>query len=392
MANDRSVRFLDALRGASTSRVLNLHKIARDNIGNPEHAAKPLFRSPVINRAFIIKHRTRSDESYLFTNPRATVTKIIDPFDQNDLRAGGRSLLFGQRGFRDALRQLGHYAEDALDRDHAVLRLLDAVPSLDPFLLREHLRNHEIEVSPCYFVISEGDQARMERFVSAELARLVALAGGGGDTDGSNRMVQAMLSSRVDERLEPLRLTLGLTGNDFREGVFSWRGFLYYKWSMESFWPDVMGVLRQINAIKAHGPATPEQRLFLQNARRGIIQMVRDNGDHVSKSLAIYDNAFSDLVANQSPKTFRDFLLSAPHMFLEMGEKLGAISHIVSFWRYRFPAGGPTLIDAEELSAIFQDFSSSLGDKLREEGVALRPDAVIGRRLPPAPERGSLWN
>ena len=51
--------------------------------------------------------------------------------------------------------------------------------------------------------------------------------------------------------------------------------------------------------------------------------------------------AFADLVANQSPKTFRDFLLCAPYMFLELGEKLGAISHIVSFWRYRFPAGAP---------------------------------------------------
>ena len=47
----------------------------------------------------------------------------------------------------------------------------------------------------------------------------------------------------------------------------------------------------------------------------------------------------SDLVEKQTPKTFRDFLLSAPHMFLELGEKLGAISHIVSFWRYRFPTG-----------------------------------------------------
>ncbi len=52
-------------------------------------------------------------------------------------------------------------------------------------------------------------------------------------------------------------------------------------------------------------------------------------------------HSFRDLVANQTPKTFRDFLLSAPYMFLELGEKMGAISHIVSFWRYRFPPGSP---------------------------------------------------
>ena len=71
-----------------------------------------------------------------------------------------------------------------------------------------------------------------------------------------------MLSSQVDEKLEPLRVTLGLTGEDFREGVFSWRGFLYYKWSMADFWPDVMGVLREINAIQPVGAVTPDQQPF----------------------------------------------------------------------------------------------------------------------------------
>ena len=57
--------------------------------------------------------------------------------------------------------------------------LLNAVPSLDPFLLREHLRNNKIEVAPTYFAISEGDQTRMYEFVKAEMSKLVLLAGGG---------------------------------------------------------------------------------------------------------------------------------------------------------------------------------------------------------------------
>jgi hypothetical protein len=382
LAADRSVRFLDALAGASTSRVLNLYKIARDNAQNPEHGDKPLFLSPIINRSFIVKHRARSDETYLFASPRSAATKIITPFDEEDLRAGGRSLFVDQRGYRDALRQMGNYREEQLERDHNVLRLLDAVPSLDPFLLREHLRNNEIDVSSCYFSISQGDQERMHRFVTGELSRLVALAGGAAGSESSNRMVSALLSSRVDEKLEPLRLTLGLTGNDFREGVFSWRGFLYYKWSMEKFWPDVMGVLREINAIKPTGPVTTEQKIYLASARRSIIEMVRDNGNHVTKALSVYDSSFADLVAHQAPKTFRDFLLSAPYMFLDLGEKLGAISHIVSFWRFRFASGGPALIDAEELSAIFQDFSSGFGEKIKGEASPLKQVDVIDGTAP----------
>ena len=166
MASDRSVRFLSALGGASTSRVLNLCRIAADNADNPEHSEKPLFLSSIINRAFLLKQRTRADETYLFPSPRVMATRIIIPFDPSDLGAGGRSLLVDQRGYSDMLRSAGNYGADALERDLWVLRLLNAVPSLDPFLLREHLRNNNIEVASSYFAISQGDQTRMHDFVS----------------------------------------------------------------------------------------------------------------------------------------------------------------------------------------------------------------------------------
>jgi hypothetical protein len=99
VAADRTVRFLSALGGASTSRVLNLFRIATDNADNPEYLEKPLFLSPVINKCFLLKHRTRADETYLFASPKAVATKIIIPFDSTDLRAGGRSLFVDQRGY-----------------------------------------------------------------------------------------------------------------------------------------------------------------------------------------------------------------------------------------------------------------------------------------------------
>jgi len=219
----------------------------------------------------------------------------------------------------------------------------------------------------------------MHEYVAGELSRLIQLASGTSNADAStSRMVTALLSNKVDEKLEPLRLTLGLTGNDFREGVFSWRGFLYYKWSMDKFWPDVMAVLREVNQIQPHGPVNTTQRAFFTGARRSIIEMVRDYGKDVDKILSIYNDSFRDLVAHQSPKTFRDFLLSAPYMFLELGEKMGAISHIVSFWRYRFPPDGPKHIDAEELTIIFQDFVGGFGERANDAPALQRPMVIEG--------------
>ncbi len=376
MSNDRSVRFLCTLGAASTSRVLNLFHIVAINVDNPEHIQKPFFASPVLNQSFVLKHRTRADDNYLFGGAAPGVaTKIIIPLDPTDLRAGGHSLFVEQRGFADTLRMVGKHTGDMLERDLAVLQLLNTIPSLDPFLLREHLRNHHIDVAPCYFAISEGDQTRMHAFVSQEMARLTTLAGGG--SSSSNSQIEAMLSTEVDEKLGPLRETLGLSGKDFREGIFGWRGFLYYKWSMGVFWPSVMGVLREINTIQPSGGVSPDQKAYLPPARRHIIEMVRDYGNHLNKALAAYDASYADLVEHQSPKAFRDFLLGAPHKFLELGEKLGAISHVVSFWRYRFPLGRYITVDADDLCAIFQDFCSGFGEKLKTEDSVIRRPSVI---------------
>src|SRR4051812_44034970 len=99
MARSNADRFLVTLGNASTSRVLNLLNIGRKNQADPEYASRPLFTSPALNRAFILKQGIRPNEIYNFDPRRATVTKIIFPFDSNDLLAGGRSLIFGERGF-----------------------------------------------------------------------------------------------------------------------------------------------------------------------------------------------------------------------------------------------------------------------------------------------------
>lgn len=356
---------MSALGTASSSRVLNLAAIALAQVDNPLHAAAPLFHSPTVNNAIIVKHRLRADESYLFPEIRTVATKIIIPFEKADLRVGGRSFFVGQRGYLDLLREVGNYASPLdMKRDLDVLILMDAVPSFDPFLLREFLRSHDIEPDSCYFEISTADQARMYSYATSEVRRLISLAikgSGAAQLASTAKISSALLSSEIGDKLEPLRATLRLAPDEFREGVFSWRGFLYYKWSMTELKPQVLKVLRDLNAIRVVGRTDAETVAFLNSSKRSIAAAAKINLDAIDDVLAVYDKAYDALTEDEDPKVFRDFLLKAPPMFLEMGEKMGAMSHIASFWRYRFPAGAPKVADSEELAAIFRDFLSSFG-------------------------------
>ena len=155
-------------------------------------------------------------------------------------------------------------------------------------------------------------------------------------------------------------MTLQLDANQFGEGVYSWRGFLYYKWGLQELWPRLVAVLRSIKALKPTGKLTGEEAAYLKKVMEALIKGVKSSNEAVRKIIAIYDEAYSGLIDRKEPKEFREFLLSAPALFVELGEKMGAMSHIVSFWQYRFPEAVPRAADAEELIMIFQDFAQSM--------------------------------
>src|SRR6202008_4330187 len=103
---------------------------------------------------------------------------------------------------------------------------------------------------------------RMQRFVAGEISKLVDLAyggkGGGAHNAGISKLVTLLLSGEDDDRLDPLRVTLGLEGENFREGIFCWKAFLYYKWALNSLWPELRDVVAELTEIKVVGPRDDE--------------------------------------------------------------------------------------------------------------------------------------
>ncbi|MDR7115752.1 hypothetical protein [Caulobacter sp. BE254] len=361
----RSLRALD--REASTSRVLNLLAIEARSGHRPEHGEAPLFRNRILNTALVVKHRLRVDDVFLFDEIRPNATKIIIPFERSDLGLGGQSFFVGQRGWVDLLREACNEHSD-MARDLATLRLIDQLPSLDPFLLREHLRRHGLSVASSYFALSTADMEQMQSFVSTQISLLIDLAyrDAGRAVPGAYaaRLVEALLSTDVDERLEPLRETLVMDGESFKEGVFSWKGFLYYKWMLTRLWAELDTVGGEIMRLTITGNRDVATQRFLDDTRKRLRRGILVERQAIMRALDVYDRAFDDLIDNGRPQAFREFLLRAPDMFLSLGEKVGVVAHIASFWRYRFPASAPLVADIEDAIDLLQDFDAGLSASL----------------------------
>lgn len=363
MESDRGLRRLTALENsASTARVLNLLSVHRKYPDDPELLYNPFFRNRVLNRCIIVKHRLRPHEYHSFPSIKPTVTKILIPIDGTDLRSGAHSFFVGQGTF-DAIADQA-FGEDLKpgSRDRQILDLIDGLPSLDPFLLREHLRVHEIEPARRYFSISDADVQRMVDFVREEIMGLVVLSTGNqqGAAQASARLVDKLLSNAPDSGFEPLKYTLGLSDQKYLEGVFSWRGFLYYKWVFTDLAGALEECLEEIGQIRGRGAKTADTASYVAAAQTRIQARLRQAFANVETLLNVYNHAYRQLTVENNPVSFRDFLLSAPAMFLQIGEQLGAIQHVVSFWRYRMPKGVPRVIGFDELADLFLDFEDGL--------------------------------
>ncbi len=365
--SSRSHRDLAALSNtASTSRVLNLSLLNERHGDEDEHRANPLFRSRKLNTSIVIKHRLRANERASAASKRLNATKIVLPFDPTNLRIGGHAFFVGEPGHEAMLRSALGISPEELSHDLRVLDQIDQLPSLDPFLMREQLRRNGLNVANSYFNISAADLQRMLSFVADEIHQLVAMAfGADGGRESSSRLAEALLSTQLDERLEPLRLTLRLEGDQFREGVFCWKGFLYYKWLRDELLPDVVRVIKELGRLRIAGPRDRQSMEYIAESQARICTSIRMEMAAAKQAIDDYDRMFDDLVTNSKANAFREFLLSAPERFVALGERLGNAAHVASFWRYRFPDPSRLVVTVEEALDILQDFESSFGGTVR---------------------------
>ncbi|MFZ2029200.1 MAG: hypothetical protein WAU68_02740 [Vitreimonas sp.] len=373
MAKPLDRRNLSLIReSAATTRILDL-AFLEERFGDTEdYRQKPLFSNQNLNSCVIMKHALRAAERGIFNGMRMNATKILFPFAKEDLSLGGESLFVGEPDFARKLAQKVGAGDPAkIHTDIETLKLIDSLPSFDPFLMRERMRQSGLEPARCYFDISTADTTRMQQFVSSQIAALVELAFAGtgpAARELSTRLADKLMTDETAQSLDPLRATLRLSGDEYREGVFAWKGFLYYKWMVAEWGARLPELARSI--LGARVVNAPRDDLATINAaRQRIVKVMGSTMKRVQMSLSEYDIAFKSL-SEGKPTAFRDFLLNAPSMFLSIGEAVGIIKHIDSFWRFRFPAGRTPLMEGNEAFDIFQDFELTLSGVAEQEAAA----------------------
>jgi hypothetical protein len=303
--------------------------LARD----PE--APRIFTSPHLNRSVILKHTLRANERELFSGRRRRVaTKIVFPMDYRDLKLGGMSIFLGQKDFERDPGQLARITGAAGD-DMAILAVLDTLPSLDPFLVKECCARHGLQIPPERLTLSPADQAAMEDFVHVEMRRLITCALPSVTPAVAEKFSRKILTNKADDSMRPLMETLRMTEDEFRDWMFSWRGFLYYKWRLETMTLYLDELFAVIRTYQPKGGMEKDLANYIAAARPRVAKKLAEAVSCAGGTIANYNDAFETMVAGAAATKFLRFLLEGPKLFVDLGEQVGMLDHYTSLWRFR---------------------------------------------------------
>ena len=353
------------VRGGATPRILDLWSIQKRYSQSLEFTAKPFFRNARLNSAFIIKHTVRPhDRPYLLSeNPVAT--KVIIPVSTDDLSMGGHSFFVEEKGFERRLKDfLGvGMLNPSFDDDLVRVKELAAIPSFDPFLLADRYASCDRPVARFYFNIAPDEQEAMLGNVTRQIVGIVSLAFGDleiqPDDDRARKFARQLLDGEDTEKLSGLRETLGMSEAQYEEGIFGWKGILYYRWRIKDVRDDLRKFVIELNDVTVRG-ATWEENQEVNEIRKAILNTAKERWQALTRVVEDYDREYNRFCKGGDPSAIRAFLLKAPEHFGQLGSDLSSVAHVTSFWAYWWRDRERGSLSANDALDIFPNFLRSL--------------------------------
>ena len=95
--------------------------------------------------------------------------------------------------------------------------------------------------------------------------------------------------------------------------------------------PELIRALRDIKTNRPAGKLLGDERATLKGGKSQILHGAKVASDEIRRIISVYDKAYDDMIEEKNPRLFREFLLGAPNLFLEIGDKIGTMQHITCF-------------------------------------------------------------
>lgn len=331
-----TTEYLKPMLDVGSPRVFNCNVITRQ-ILSADSNAPIFFRNKPMNRLVLIKDAVPEGESR--ANTSSIGTKLYFPFNENDIYEGGRTIFIHDKYVERALVDNfgeGALKQDALVKDMRILTILDRLPSLDPFLMRDTFRNEGIDVNPAYFEVGKELWDEIEAYILQSFEPLVqaafpeALA----SDEKARLLVQKIWEGRDLDTLRPLSAAFQLPKGKELEVFAAWKGINFYAFQFERAKPLVVELMSWLKNLQIPIAAvSAAERADIKAQLEGTKDQLRAEWQLADSIILNYKNSYDKLFRKkQGSADFLAFLKGSNKAYWDIGNALGKTGHAAYCW------------------------------------------------------------
>jgi hypothetical protein len=345
----------DLASSESSWRVLNLLAANTPNpeVEGPQPPRLRFFANPVLNRSIMVKHNVRSNELHLFAAPLRVATKVIVPLDQANPNLGARTFYVGERHFESHLVQatgVDVRPGKPLPPDVSKLKLMDTLPSLDAFLVRERLRHDgfDVDVSPDWFDRSLGGEA--EEFLRDQFGPLLEMAMGARfDRASADKFFHDVFFDPKSEKSLLMARAMRVEPAQWPDVLFTWKASIFYEWSTRNVHRRFGAFTEALKRTRIYAGSDAVTRAEIENIRRKMAE----RASNLYRELEIFQARFEShyreqFLAQGDPARFRDYLMGLKADLVRFGCAYASLEHMVSYWKHA--------VSDRQMSAVPADY------------------------------------
>lgn len=333
-----AVKYLKPMLDAGSSRVFNCNEMTRQVLGKDAAAAR-FFRNPPLNNVVLIKDAVPERERRGLNVPPVG-TKLYLPFNERDIYEGGRTIFLHDPHLPQSLienfGERSSLTKEALAEDVRILAILDRLPSLDPFLMKDVFMREGIAVNEAYFEISPEQWKEIEIFILQRFEPLAkaAFPDAMASDEKARRLVEKIWEAKDTAALQPLIDAFRLPPDKALEIFAAWKGINFYSFQYSRVQPRLIDMAKWLKAIEVPVGAMPmDERAKLLATVEAMKDQLRREWQTVDTVLREYADAYDKMFSQKGNSTqFLGFLRNSSKAYWDLGSGLGKVSHSAYCW------------------------------------------------------------
>ncbi|WP_029007843.1 hypothetical protein [Azospirillum halopraeferens] len=310
---------LDAILYGGSSVAMNLIELSRSA---PKETW--LFSSGALNHGVIFKYpnfperlpppRDLSGWSGRPQEPedfRPIETGIYLPYDSEHPRDGGSAFYLRQKNYGALMQEYlglrGEAEQQDLQRDTVILNLLDTIPSLDPFLVKDCLDAHRIPFREQYLRLDPVEVARIRQVIAVKITEIVekAFSADRRTVADKDKVIEALWDPALPEARDFIA-AFGIAEAEAPLVFSAWKGITFYQVQLRDLAPRMGEALRWFGSPASvpfdSAAVSREYREQLRMFKGQIARKLIATGEEARAILREYEACHQDFLAGRPRK------------------------------------------------------------------------------------------